>query len=358
MWKFFLVIAATTATLALTISCQRDVPSGGNEKEIIVIADSADYVFLKGELSRAFEREIPTPWPEKTFELHQVPVSQMEKHLHHSQLLLIGMLGSAIPRSGAAGKIEAMLTPELKARIVNGQDYVLKKDDPWAKEQRLVVLAATHRDTLKQRILSHRYELFELFNQPLMERTKTEMFSQFEQKHLEKTLLDKYDWTLRIQHDYQLYKEFPQENFVMLRRAWPERWLFASWQNLDDPNRITRDWVIEWRNRLGERFYENDRVVINNDLIVREVDFAGRWALELQGLWENESKAAGGPFKAWAFYDEQTRQAFLVDIAVFNPGKEKIRFLRQLEIMARTFRMKDERITERNRQIESRLNKR
>ncbi|MGH7595519.1 MAG: DUF4837 family protein [bacterium] len=128
----------------------------------------------------------------------------------------------------------------------------------------------------------------------------------------------------------------------MLRRAWPERWLFVSWQNLDDPSRITRDWIIAWRNRLGERFYENDRIVINTDLIAREVDFAGRWALELQGLWENERKAAGGPFKSWAFYDGQTRQAFLIDIAVFNPGKEKIRFLRQLEIIVRTFRMQQD----------------
>jgi hypothetical protein len=334
MWKILCIIAATIVTLAFSIFCQREVPSVGNENEIIVIADSTDYVFLKDELCRTLEREIPTPWPEKIFELHPVPASQMEKYLRHSQLLLIGILGSV---TSAANKIEAMLTSELKGRIVNGQDYVLKKDDPWAKEQRLVVLAAAHRDTLKQRLAGHRDELFELFNQPLMERTKTAMFSQFEQKPLEKKLLEKYGWTLRIQHDYHVYKEFPQENFVMLRRAWPERWLFLSWQNLDDPNRIMRDWVIEWRNRIGVHFYENDRIVINSDLITREVDFAGRWALELQGLWENENKAAGGPFKAWAFYNEQTRRAFLVDIAVFNPGKEKVRFLRQLEIMARTF---------------------
>ncbi len=271
MWKFFLVSAAATAAMALTISCEREVSSRDNEKEIIVIADSADYDFLKDELRHAFEREIPTPWPEKIFELQRVPVSQMKKYLHHSRLLLIGILGSTIPRSGTADKIEAMLTSELKGRIVNGQDCVLKKDDPWAKEQRLVVLAAAQRDTLKQRLASHRDELFELFNQPLLERTKKEMYGRFEQTALEKTLLDKYGWTLRIQHDYQLYKEFPQENFIMLRRAWPERWLFVSWQNWDDPNRITRDWVIEWRNRLGVRFYENDRVVISNDLIAREI---------------------------------------------------------------------------------------
>jgi hypothetical protein len=162
----------------------------------------------------------------------------MEKYLRHPQLLLIGILGSS---TSTAGKIEAMLTPELKARIVNRQDYVLKKDDPWAKEQRLVVLVAAHLDTLKQRLADNRDELFELFNQPLLERTKKEMYSRFEQTNLEKNLFEKYGWTLRIQHDYQLYKEFPP------------------------------------------------------------------------------------------------RQAFLVDIAVFNPGKEKVRFLRQLEIMARTF---------------------
>jgi hypothetical protein len=266
----------------------------------------------------------------------------MENYVYRPRLLLIGILGSATP---AASKIKAMLTPQIEERIATGQNYVFKKDDPWAKGQRLLVLSATDLDTLKQRIAGHRDELFNLFQQPLIERTKREMYSLYEQKDLAKTLLEKYGWTLRIQHDYKLYKEFPPEQFVMLRRAWPERWLFVSWQRLDDPSQITLDWVIAWRNRLGARFYENDRVV-PIDLTAREVEFAGRRALEVQGLWENEIKVAGGPFKAWAFYDEYTQQAFLVDMAVFVPGQEKVRFLRQMEIMARTFRTQHDRVTD------------
>jgi hypothetical protein len=182
------------------------------------------------------------------------------------------------------------------------------------------------------------------------------MYSIYEQKDLEKKLLEKYGWTVRVQHDYSIYKEFPQENFVMLRRAWPERWLFVCWQRLDDPSRITLDWAVAWRNSIGARFYENDRVVKPEtaargfktppDLSAREVEFTGRRALEVQGLWENEVKVAGGPFKAWAFYDEYTQQAFLIDIAVFAPGREKVPLMRQLEIMARTFRTQHDRTTD------------
>jgi hypothetical protein len=324
--------------LLCLVACQREINSGGNEKEIVVIADTLDYQVLKDELSRTFEREIPTPWPEKIFELHRVPISKMERYIYRPQLLLLGVLGGT---TAEANKINTMLTPELIERISAGQNYVFKKDDPWAKGQRLVVLTSTHIDTLKQRIADHRDELFELFNQPLIERTTKEMYSLYEQKELAKTLLEKYGWTFRVQHDYKIYKEFPQEHFVMLRRAWPERWLFISWQRLDDPSQITLDWVVAWRDRIGARFYEKDRIE-KSDLAARDVEFAGRRALQVQGLWGNDIKVAGGPFKSWAFYDEFTQQAFLIDIAVFVPGREKVRFMRQLEIMASTFRTKQD----------------
>jgi len=317
----------------LIIACQRETPRSGNEKEIIVIADSLDYAFLQGELSRTFEREIPTPWPEKIFELKPIPAGKMENYFNHPQLLLIGILDSASP---AASRIKSMLAPDVAERIRTGQNYVLQKDDPWAEDQRLLVLCAAQRDTLKQRIISHRDELFALFDQFVTERMQKEMYSQFERKELTKTLLEKYGWTLRIQHDYHLYKEFPQENFVMLRRSWPERWLFVSWEKLNNSKQISRDEIMAWRNQIGRRFYENDKIV-DNELAFHQVDFAGFRALEVQGLWENENKVAGGPFKAWAFYDESTQRVFLIDIAVFAPGKEKVKFLRQLEIMARTF---------------------
>ncbi|MDZ7361626.1 MAG: DUF4837 family protein [candidate division KSB1 bacterium] len=329
MRKIFLLLI----TVVFIFFCQREIPSSGNEKEIIVIADSLDYAFLQEELSRTFEREVATPWPEKIFELKPISADQMENYFNHPQLLLIGILDRATP---AASRVKSMLAPEVAERIRNGQNYVLQKDEPWAEDQRLVVLCAAHLDTLKQRISSHRDELFSMFDQFVAERMQREMYSQFERKELAATLLEKYGWTLRIQHDYHLYKEFPLENFVMLRRSWPERWLFVSWEKLNDSKPITPDEIVAWRNRIGERFYEGDKIV-DNELTFHQVDFAGYRALEAQGLWENEKKVAGGPFKAWAFYDDSTQQAFLIDIAVFAPGKEKVKFLRQLEIMARTF---------------------
>ena len=323
-----------SAALIMCCACQRKPPnSTGDEKGIIVIADSSDFVFLREELARTFEREILTPWPEKIFALKQIPVAQMRNHILHPRLLLIGILDSATP---AAEKVKAMLTPEIEARIRRGENYVFKKDDPWAKDQTLLVLSAVQRDTLRHRIAAHRDELFEWFNQPLNEATQRVMFSQFEQRELGKSLRRQYNWAVRIQHDYHLYKNLPGENFVMLRRSYPERWLMVSWQNAATAKKLTPEAVVQWRNLLGKKFAEQDKVV-ENSLKMCEIEFAGYRAQEVQGLWENERQVAGGPFKTWVFYDENWRRLFLVDIAVFAPGKEKIKYLRQLEIMARTF---------------------
>ncbi|MCG8606832.1 DUF4837 family protein, partial [bacterium] len=119
------------------------------------------------------------------------------------------------------------------------------------------------------------------------------------------------------------------------------RWLFVHWVEGMDPGTIEPDWIVKTRNRMTRKFYEGDS--INEDYTnSREVEFLGRRALMLEGLWENVPKVVGGPFRNYTFYDEKSDRVYMIDVAVFNPGGKKEPFLRQLDIMARTFRTADE----------------
>jgi hypothetical protein len=65
-------------------------------------------------------------------------------------------------------------------------------------------------------------------------------------------------------------------------------------------------------------------------------------ALRVTGLWQNQTAqagfAAGGPFRTYCFFDPGTKRLYMVDIAVFAPGMSKEPYLRQLDIIAHTFR--------------------
>jgi hypothetical protein len=46
----------------------------------------------------------------------------------------------------------------------------------------------------------------------------------------------------------------------------------------------------------------------------------------------------GGPFVMYTFYDQATGRIYMIDGMVFAPGFDKREFLRQLEVIAHTFR--------------------
>ena len=67
------------------------------------------------------------------------------------------------------------------------------------------------------------------------------------------------------------------------------------------------------------------------------VEFQGRWAMRLYGLWGNTEKLAGGPFVSYCFYDQDTRRLWWLDGAVFAPNQPKETQLRQMDVMLHTF---------------------
>ncbi len=316
-------------------SCEMQRRALGDDHIIAVVADSTMFTLLKPALSKAIEKELRTPWPEKIFEIKYVLPGELKSAVMRQNVVMLGTLDG---KDQTSQQVQSMLSESMKQRVQAGEAYLFRKDSPWAKGQLLLVLAAPTAGELFDRIDENADYIFSILREHSLERTKKIMFSRYEQKKIEDMLLQKYGWTLRVQHDYVVFQEIPEAGFVHLRRTSPERWLFVHWEETDDPTVVTdREWMIKKRNEIGRLFYEDD-VVVDTLYTFYEDEIAGRWVLVFQGLWENNKRIAGGPLKIFAFYDENTRRAYMIDIAVFAPGKRKEPFMRQLEIMARTFR--------------------
>lgn len=327
-WNSLLLVAG------VLFGCQQKPFSVGSEKEIVVCADSLEYHFLRPALQAAFERELFTPAPEKIFEMKWAPVAELRRHVHKPRLVMLGCLTA---ENAAARQVAATLDAKQRQQVLQGTSYLFKSDDPWRRQQRLLILAAPTREELYRRLAANGAELFDSFEQPLRAQIEQQLYSVREQQELARRWEREYGWALRVPSDYFIFKELPAERFVMLRRTSPERWLFVAWRAANAAELPSLAEVITWRDEIGEKFYEGDRVATHG-LTAAAAEFAGRPALEVRGLWENEAKVAGGPFHCWAIYDPARRMVFLVDVAVFAPGMDKVPHLRRLEIIARTFR--------------------
>ena len=261
------------------IGCKRIPEAIGSDTGVTVVADSTIYAAIGPALESALQKEIYTPQPEYLLEINYLPPEELNKVVVRRNIILAGL-------SGAEDKISKQVRSMLPAgaidQVEQQKSFVFRKENPWAKKQLLLVLVSTDTTALRDQITANPDYLFDVLRNHIIEQTKQEMYSQYEQHDISDDLLEKYQWRVRVQHDYLLWKEESDENFVMLRRISPERWLFVYWQESASPDSINSDWALAKRNESGRRFYEFDQIS-EKYLNIRETEFAGRRAVELRG---------------------------------------------------------------------------
>ena len=334
--QFYLVLLLAL----LLFGCFGKPAASGEDNQLFIVSDSDNWEALESSLKDVFEKVIETPQPEKLFEVYWVPPEKFSQFATRKNIAIVGILNS---EGEINEKVSNMLSAEVKAKVADGSAFVFPKENPWAEKQLLVVLASTGFAELEKKLQDNKDYLYQLFEKKVLQATMAQMFSQLEQTELSEKLLENYGWELRIQHDYIINIERGQDRFVMLRRSLPgrERWLFVHWIEDGNPNIINEEWAMNTRDMLTKKFYEND-FIDRKHTASEEVDFLDRPALRLEGLWGNDEKVAGGPFRNYTFYDEQSGRIYIIDVSVWFPKGSKEPFLRQLDIMAHTFKTADE----------------
>ncbi len=154
-------------------------------------------------------------------------------------------------------------------------------------------------------------------------------------------LVDEFGWQVRVPFGYRILEANPDSGFVALVKEQPVRWFFVYWEDGVQAGTLTEDWVIAKRDEITRRFFDQDRIA-PGEVEVFQSDFSGKLAVVLRGLWENQETWTGGPFKSYAFVDLELDRFFFIDVGVFSPNKQKETYLRQLDLMANTFRTANE----------------
>ncbi|NQT26533.1 DUF4837 family protein [candidate division KSB1 bacterium] len=317
------------------LSCQIKTQSWWSEPQIVVLAEHEDWAVIQKPLKDVFEHVIRTPQPEKEYVLKHSGPDGYEQYAHTRYLIL----AASLETKGQIGDLvrRMLQDPEVRARVENGEQFSFVQKNPWAREQWMLVLVAKDIQTLREIIEIQGAQFYEYFNDAINAYLLDEMFERSEQKKLEKELMQLYGWKIRLHRDYFLAQALPREGIVWFRRTAPERWILVRWiEDADTSGVFTQDWIVNERNRIGEQVYGNDRIV-DRYLFSYESEFLGRRAQVTTGLWENEAKAAGGPFKNYSFYDSISRRLYMVDVAVYAPEYDKVPLMRRLEIIAGTF---------------------
>jgi hypothetical protein len=330
-------------------SCEPpDKPAQGLEDEIYVIADSTEFSELSGAMDSAFQKIIYTPQPEKLFSLIRVSPDQLEIYQHKKNILIVAPLNS---KSLTSQFIHTAIDSAAVQKIKQEKDFIIIKENLWAKNQLVMILTAPTIQELESKIFKNKNNLLHAFQKVSDERLVQSLYNAaYEQEFLEGKFLKEYGWLIYVQADFKVVLDKPQENFVWLRSSSGsdlERSVFIHWIDNGSPVYLNEDSVRAIRNRMTEKYFkttnDSSRVVIASDYYTScEVKFHGRFAIFTQGLWELNTKEMGGPFINYTFLDEKTNRLYMIDGSVYAPKYYKRNLIQQMDVLLQSFMTESE----------------
>ncbi|MGA7306328.1 MAG: DUF4837 family protein [Rhodothermales bacterium] len=346
-----LIFLLAVAAISGCSGGDRRPPATGKEGVITVVMSNPAWGGPVGDAVRAeLGKPIQTlPLPEPAFDLEQYDLTTSDlfrKVIKKRKYILFA--ASLDEESNVAKYIRSGINDSTLAHIRAGESGIMKRPNAWYRKQLVVyAIAPTQEDLIKQ-ITERGEDLRYVFNESTRERLTDRMFERMEQTDLEDTLMDHHDFTVNVQHDYFIAQD--TLNFVRLRRVLSDTWrdMFIYYIENANPNLITEDWILATRDSLTEKLvrgsWDSSYVEIDRrrPITSENINFLGRYGFETRALWHMTKDAMGGPVLNYTFYDEKQRRIYMIDGMVFAPNFDKREFLRQVEVVAYTFRTRQD----------------
>ncbi len=329
----WVIVAALAAALGLFSSCKQLTMSIGAEDTIIIMASREDQLHLEPLMTNIFGRELATPAPEPAYKIKWAYPEEFEKFQHFKNVVVASLISPA--DSTGDYLMRTLLGSERMDEIYAGGNPVFITKNFYARDQ--IFMAFTARDAIhaRQELGRSGEWIFDQFDAMSRDRLLKRTYRYGENSELADELQEKYGWRMKIQKDYVLVKEKPEDNFVWFGRGYPYRWLSVHW--IDDANSIaiTSDWAWDKMAFVAEELY----ATIFIDTLFRSnhaIEVNGREVRVQRGVWAHKKEPAGGPFMTYIFRDREARRIYFVNGLVHNPGRNKVVMMRRIEGIART----------------------
>ena len=336
----------------------------GEEGQMTVVIDSALWNGNVGEALRIHIgggiETLPSVEPE--FDLTAIGLTSnaiFDMVKERKNVLFVGLISSDSVSSSASlahQYLNAIFSDDSVRQMINeGSPALVARPNQWRRSQLVYYLVGASSDDLIASLEDYSDELRYHYNTISRQRLHREMFDLGRQHDLEETIMNRHGFAVHGQHDYFIALDTTQ--FVWLRRTLTETWrsVFVYYEDQADPSKLNPEWMVATRDSLTQMYIggttggwiEIDR---RRPMTAQEINFKERYAIEFRGLWhmvgrENGRKfpfGMGGPFLTYAFYDESSQRLYLIDGMVFAPNFSKREFLRQMEVIAHTFRTLEE----------------
>ncbi len=330
-YRFILLILL----LMVFWGCQNLKPEAkGGDNKLVVVVDPENVSAITKVIAAIFNDTLYTPQPEPYYHLRYVEPMDFED-VKQSVNVIVGAIGTNSTEPGVKLIRQLLNKKQYRSSIV-GDNHLIFARDVFARHQNYLLINGPNLDSILNRTLEQGPWLKHQFDNLFMERQSRYLFESARQKDWEKKLAKKYGWTLKIPWGYTTVRDSAEQGLFWMGREIPYRWLVVHWEPglAFSDSASVREYVFSFLPEYLENIHYS-----NYRFSMEPTKFNSWAAWRITGLWEHADEAQGGPSIGYLFYDSATDQTFFIFSMIFYPGKDKYVLLRQVDIVAHSFRL-------------------
>ena len=304
--------------------------SWGHQQTIYIFADDNVWKYAETPLRESLERVWFTVRNEQYFAIKRAKMEAIEQFYKFNNLIFLCDLESDEAVSEyVKKKVGGKTIAEIKVNSIG----MYPVNNLWANNQFILFLIADNERNLLNFNILQANKTFELFRDKLYQRIAAKIYKM---KIHTDNFFSGLSWKLKLPKNYVLYKKDDDFiSFLARQRKKADRFISVYSEKMDE-NRISKEWLKEKRAELAWKYYDEDEFS-QSDIRMERGKLNNYKCWKLSGRWQNKKYAVGGAFQSFAFYEEETKTAFLIDNSVYFPEGDKIPSLAELEMISRTF---------------------
>ena len=323
-----------------------DLPQTSNvANEILVVMDSAKWKGETGEKLRdVFASRIPgLPQEEPNFTLRYVSPRHFQSfHKLYPNIIFATILDD---NSRDSRVLKTYFTQNsLEQMRKNPEMFMYPLKNEFAKGQEVLHLFAQSEEQLIEKLEENQNLLKAYFLDFERNRLSQRLFSGLPNKKLSEYIDKRYQFRMEFPVGYEVAVE--KDDFIWVRLMDPQvdKNVWVSFTEYKDENVFTKENIIALRHRLSRPYlWGSDsttymKTELEAPVHTREVNFKGRYAIEMRGLWRLNNVTMGGPFVSYTFVDEATNRLYYIEGFVYAPGENKREPVREVEAILHTFK--------------------
>ena len=354
------LIPMVLLTCASLFSCIEDsgnsagsLPSAqGAPGEVILVIDSNTFNGIVGDqIKEIFFNKVEfLPRSERVFDLRRVNPGKMNAVLKQAKnIIYVTVLND---KSKGNRILKTNFTKESIKQINEKPDlFKFSKQNEFARGQEILHLFGLTEEDLARNLAENQESLRSHFNKIEEKRKYKKVYGAKEVKGIEAVIQKKFEAKLKVPHGYELVIE--DENFAWIRLLHndADRSIFITYKEYTSEEQFHKDSIISFRNEMAKKhIFGNPEkpmsfVVIENKyfpVFTNEVNFNGKYAVEMRGLWKTNTDGStgpflGGPFVSYTFVDERLKRLYYIEGFLYCPDRKQREFVRELEVILKTF---------------------